>query len=338
MPATYSPGGGMLIGHGTRWLLLAHAPAPALVTGLWPRVQDGTPPAALADLAQRLSGGAACAVIDTGTREQVVRGISAAEEGDTVTLSLEASPGRATLPLQGGVVAAGMLHLTGLASGVRRPPAAPTLIDGVPDTIRAAAPPVDAPTIPPRPAAASPDVEYGATRVRPATPRAGGDPLQQHTGETVLAVRCPRHHLTPLENAVCRQCGAPVAPQEPLRVPRPPLGRLLLADGQEVLLDRGAVLGRRPEPVPGGEMWPHLVELPPDNTSLSRSHLLVQLEGWRILARDLGSLGGSVIRAPGAPPMRMRPHESYLLEPGSVVDLSDGFPVRCVVELSGDPA
>jgi len=409
VPATYSPGGGTLIGHSTRWLLLARPLDPGLVVRLWPRFEDGTAPAALADLAQRLSDGAPCALVDTATGEQIARGLTVAADGDTPILTLGGSTKAPALPVEGGAVGASALRVTAPAV-VRRPAAAPVrpLIDGVPAGIRVggsapppppqppapapapttapapaatAAPdpvarrdpasrlgPADEPTLPSLTGAADPDIAYGATRVRPATPptpatarpgprsgppagappgapqahtvqRPGGaHPLQQHTGETVLAVRCPQQHLTPLESPVCRQCGAPVGRQEPIRVPRPPLGRLLLADGQEVLLDRGAVLGRRPEAVPGGEMWPHLVELPADNTALSRSHLLVELQGWRILARDLGSLGGSVITAPEAPPMRMRPHESYVLDPGSVIDLAGGFAVRCVVELSGDPA
>lgn len=156
--------------------------------------------------------------------------------------------------------------------------------------------------------------------------------LRQPTGVTVPAVRCPAGHFTPPEQPLCRSCGAPVPPgQEPLRVPRPPLGSLLLADGQRVLLDRGAVLGRRPAPIPGGEPWPHLIELPADLTHLSRRHLLVELDGWHVIARDLGSSAGTTLRSPGRDPIRLRAHDPHVLEPGQSLDLAGDFAVTFVL-------
>jgi hypothetical protein len=232
----------------------------------------------------------------------------------------------------------------------------PRLITEVPAHIRhqSAPPPVrrePAPRAPQEPgegagaAPAQPPVER--TRVRAARPTddhdgwtviAGrGQPsaLRQPTGVTVPAVRCPAGHFTAPEQPVCRSCGAPVpSGQEPLRVPRPPLGSLLLADGQRVLLDRGAVLGRRPAPIPGGEPWPHLVELPADLTHLSRRHLLVELDGWHVVARDLGSSAGTTLRSPGRDPIRLRAHDPHVLEPGQSLDLAGDFPVTFVLATS----
>jgi hypothetical protein len=229
----------------------------------------------------------------------------------------------------------------------------PRLITEVPAHIRHQSAPPPAPRDPapetaPAEAGATPaQAPVERTRVRAArltddhdgwTVVAGaGQPsvLRQPTGVTVPAVRCPTGHFTPPEQPVCRSCGAPVPPgQEPLRVPRPPLGSLLLADGQRVLLDRGAVLGRRPAPIPGGEPWPHLVELPADLTHLSRRHLLVELDGWHVVARDLGSSAGTTLRSPGRDPIRLRAHDPHVLEPGQSLDLAGDFPVTFVLATS----
>ncbi|MDP3894368.1 FHA domain-containing protein [Nocardioides sp.] len=153
------------------------------------------------------------------------------------------------------------------------------------------------------------------------------DHLQQNTHETVLAARCPTGHLTDAAAPGCRVCGVPVPPQEPSRVPRPQLGVLRLPSGEAVPLDRAVVLGRRPQPVPGTGDWPHLVHLPPDSTYLSRVHLQVELEGWMVLARDLGSRSGTTLRVPGRAPLRLRPDQPHVLEPGAVLDLADVYAV-----------
>ena len=156
--------------------------------------------------------------------------------------------------------------------------------------------------------------------------RANG-PMRQPTGVTVPAVWCPAGHFSPPDAPYCRTCGQPVPPQQPMRVPRPPLGTLHLPEGHRVLLDRPVVLGRRPQPVPDSDPWPHLVELPGELTHLSRNHLAVELDGWHVLARDLGSSGGTALHAPGRAPIRLRPHDPHVLEPGQSLVLSGDFTV-----------
>lgn len=245
-------------------------------------------------------------------------------------------------------------------------PPAPTglLIDGIPDAILAARGPEGPP--PPRPRrtgsepgsdtgslgdTSEPDPgfmerieEGGHTTIRPAGPpspghgeddhdgatvhRPAGDHLRHSTHETVLAVSCPRGHLTPPTSPSCRVCHQPVAPQEPRRVPRPTLGGLRLPTGEVVPLDRGVVLGRRPAPAEGSHDWPHLVHLPADHSFVSRMHLRLELDGWHVVARDLASRGGTVLKVPGREPERMRANEAYVLEPGAALDLAEVYEVR----------
>jgi hypothetical protein len=87
------------------------------------------------------------------------------------------------------------------------------------------------------------------------------------------------------------------------------------------------VFGRQPSAPATGEDWPQLVRLPPDNSYVSRSHLQVELDGWLVLATDLGSRGGTTLRVPGRPPERIRAGERYIWEPGQVFDLADSYEI-----------
>jgi hypothetical protein len=165
------------------------------------------------------------------------------------------------------------------------------------------------------------DDHDGATTHRPAH-------LDQSSVPTVLAVSCPLGHLTPPIAPQCRVCHQRVAPQEPRRVERPPLGGLRLPTGEVVPLDRGVVLGRKPAPAEGSTDWPHLVHLPKDHSFVSRRHLQVELDGWDVVARDLDSRGGTTIALPGREPQRMRPGDAYVLEPGTVLDMAHVYAVR----------
>lgn len=152
--------------------------------------------------------------------------------------------------------------------------------------------------------------------------------LFQTAAPVVLAVRCPLGHLTPPVAPQCRVCHQRVAPQEPRRVGRPPLGGLRLPTGEVVPLDRGVILGRKPAPAEGSTDWPHLVHLPADHSFVSRRHLQIELDGWDVVARDLGSRGGTTLTFPGREPQRMRPGDVYVLEPGTVLDMAQVYAVR----------
>jgi hypothetical protein len=170
-----------------------------------------------------------------------------------------------------------------------------------------------------------PDDDHDGATVHRPEPAAH---LRHGTHETVLAISCPQGHLTSPARPTCRVCHQKVAPQEPRRVPRPPLGGLRLPTGEVVPLDRGVVLGRKPAPLEGTSDWPHLVHLPADHTFVSRMHLHIELDGWQVLAHDLDSRGGTMLTMPGREPVRMRAGEAYVLEPGTTLDLAEVYEVR----------
>ena len=142
-------------------------------------------------------------------------------------------------------------------------------------------------------------------------------------GPSVLAVQCPRGHLSPSYAVACRICGAQLPEQTPVEVARPPLGRLVLSTGTSVLLDRGVIFGRAPHSdIADAAMRPNLVRLV-ESGEISRMHASVTLDGWQVLVRDLGSQNGTIVTLPGAEPEQIRPNQDHTLEPGSVVSLAD---------------
>lgn len=151
--------------------------------------------------------------------------------------------------------------------------------------------------------------------------------LREHTHETVMATYCPQGHVNPPYAPSCRVCQLPIARQDPQRAPRPLLGRLRLPTGETVPFDRGVVLGRKPVPVNPHAPLPHLVAVPQEASFVSRMHLQIELDGWLVICRDLGSRGGTTLTMPGRPPERLRPMEPHVLEPGCRVSLSDQYEV-----------
>jgi hypothetical protein len=215
------------------------------------------------------------------------------------------------------------------------PPLRPAPLAPLAPPAAAAPPPVTAgsPT-PPAPGPPSPsasvadasddeEVDAEATVDRSALLAAQG--AQPQAGPLVLAVLCPAGHTSPPHAGACRVCERPIPPQQPFQTPRPPLGTLRLSTGDVVTLDRGVLLGRSPKlnaDLPAGER-PHLVRVPSPENDISRNHVEVVLEGWHVLVRDLGSTNGTTVALPGQPPVRLRPGDSQVVEPGTAVTLAD---------------
>ncbi|MEJ7832343.1 MAG: FHA domain-containing protein, partial [Nocardioides sp.] len=376
----YAPGSGVLLGAGSRWLLLAvdAASDERFVDRLWDLVTAPRAPAELLlDVVEEHEGPEVSLVyvdLTPGSESTVIRGTGRLANSLGVRSLRLAEPSAAvSRRLVSGVVAAAAAELrpmTRAAPVVVVPEPAPEtaavdgVIDGIPDDIlssvappRAENPPVETaeprpddsirrlaervghtvrrgPDAPASPHADAPDTDHdGHTTYRPdlgmsapAARPAPEDPLdhlQQPTHETVLAVYCSAGHVTAAYTPTCRVCEEPLPQQEPQRMPRPRLGVLHLPDGQRIPLDRNVVFGRQPSAPPESGPWPHLVRLSGDATYVSRTHLQIELDGWLVLATDLGSRGGTTLRIAGRAPERIRANERYVWEPGQVLDLAD---------------
>jgi hypothetical protein len=117
--------------------------------------------------------------------------------------------------------------------------------------------------------------------------------------------------------------GAPGRPVEPL----PPAGpRFRVVGGPERILTAPVLIGRRPMPprvagLAGPE--PELVIVDSPQSVVSSTHLELRLEGTRLVATDLRSTNGTIVRS-AAGVRRMRAGESLVVTPGSSIDLGDG--------------
>lgn len=355
----YAVGDGVLIGTGQHWLLLDSDPGVPLVDELWALLGQAGPvvDAVLEVLEKHFPEGVpSLALLDLtpGATGSATRGHGRLRhDGDERLLSISLIDEPAVRCLVGGVVAAGSARVREVAAprGPARDPGDPapgaaaateaTLIAGIPAHILAASAPdrvpdrapdrvehldhdghttLRAPSVEEAPQGRLETPEERTVQKAPVRPH-----LRHPTSETVLAVSCPAGHVTAAYTPDCRVCHLPVPPQEPQRLSRPLLGVIELPSGEVVPLDRGVVFGRRPAAVPGGEPYPHLVHLPGDSTYLSRMHLQIELDGWLVMVRDLGSRSGTRLHVPGREPEWIRAHEAYALESGHALDLADVY-------------
>jgi hypothetical protein len=142
------------------------------------------------------------------------------------------------------------------------------------------------------------------------------------SGPTVEMTRCVLGHANPPHARSCRICKEPVPQQEPVWAARPPLGVLRLSTGDEVLLDRGVILGRAPgAPEGSGRDEPNRYKLPSSDGSMSRKHCEVVLDGWSVYVVDLKSMNGTAVTPPGGPPEWLVPEVPRPIEDGWTVNL-----------------
>lgn len=142
-------------------------------------------------------------------------------------------------------------------------------------------------------------------------------------GVTLTGMVCPNGHANSPERAACRACGAPLQ-GHPRTVVRPPLGAVAVSSGARFVLDRTAIIGRRPRAsrVSGHEV-PQLITVPSPQQDISRSHLELRLEGWHVVALDLGTTNGTTLYREGYEPVRLRSREGVVLHDGDHLDLGD---------------
>lgn len=107
---------------------------------------------------------------------------------------------------------------------------------------------------------------------------------------------------------------------------RPPLGYVDISTGTRFVLDRSAVIGRRPRASRvSADDVPQLITVPSPQQDISRSHLELRLEGWHVVATDLGTTNGTTLMRPGMEPVRLRSGEGVVLGEGDQLDLGDGI-------------
>ena len=153
-------------------------------------------------------------------------------------------------------------------------------------------------------------------------PYPGQEPYPADDEPAVEGVYCENGHFNDPEAAFCAVCGVPIDEPE-LDGARESLGVLVLDDGSEVDLDTDYVIGREPtldDSVAAGQAQP--LRLVDETGIVSRVHVRVHLDDWRVLVTDLDSANGTRVRFPGQKlEQPLLPHVPMVLVPGCVVDL-----------------
>lgn len=175
------------------------------------------------------------------------------------------------------------------------------------------------PVAPGSPASAAPGRPAAPQQGRPGPASAAGP----SRGITLPGAVCANGHANPPERTACRVCGAPLSGQ--IRtVTRPPLGTVTISGGERFVLDRTAIIGRRPRAsrVSANDV-PQLITVPSPQQDISRSHLELRLEGWHVVALDLGTTNGTTLHREGFESLRLRPSDGVVLHDGDHLDLGD---------------
>ncbi|MCX6501568.1 MAG: FHA domain-containing protein [Microbacterium sp.] len=149
-------------------------------------------------------------------------------------------------------------------------------------------------------------------------PPAAAEPvLGDHDGETISA-----EQLAALQAQLAGGAVDPRPPGPPAVAS--PAPTLIVSSGERVVLDRSAVVGRRPRAVRATGMLPHLVTVASPDRGISSNHVELRVEGTDVIAADLDTMNGTRLLRPGAEPVRLHPSEPTLLVSGDRLDLGDG--------------
>ncbi|WP_019202250.1 FHA domain-containing protein [Tsukamurella sp. 1534] len=169
---------------------------------------------------------------------------------------------------------------------------------------------------------------FAATEYDVEVPAEGAAPA---AGPLVEGRRCAFGHLNAPRAGYCTRCGALVDRRAPLETgPRPPLGLLVADDGSAFVVENDMLIGRDPvDQVSrrGGRSFDgagrlHPVVLQDRTGALSRAHLELRIDGWQLLAVDVGSANGTWVRPPGAvAPLRLPVGRPVPLATGSDIHL-----------------
>lgn len=154
-----------------------------------------------------------------------------------------------------------------------------------------------------------------------AQPRTPNDSPEAPSGAVrVRGVNCGRGHFNDPRARFSAVCGlamfqTSIVMQEG---PRPPLGVLLLSNGESFPLNTNLVLGREPGVHPAVSSGEAVGLVPTSmGPSLSRLHAQVRLEGWDVVLIDEGSTNGTFVWDETRRQWnRLVAHQPYVLRPG----------------------
>ena len=165
-------------------------------------------------------------------------------------------------------------------------------------------------------------VPAGLAMEPPAAPGpAAPEPWESDGTPVVLGINCKNGHFTDPDARSCVVCGTGVKKRSavPQRGPRPPLGVLILDDGATLPLDGDYVIGRDPTKDPSVlEGQARQLRVVDADSTVSRIHARIHLDGWKVLLTDLGSANGTRVQTGGAKTEQyLEPQAPMALQPGT---------------------
>lgn len=98
--------------------------------------------------------------------------------------------------------------------------------------------------------------------------------------------------------------------------------RIRIDDGQDVQLGGSVLLGRNPAPQPG-ETVEQLLPVADPGRSISKTHLLLRVDGDGVWVTDRNSTNGSAVTTPDGIQTRLPSGEAVFVRPGSTVHFGD---------------
>lgn len=128
-----------------------------------------------------------------------------------------------------------------------------------------------------------------------------------------------------------RQPGIPGQPPAPAVTA--PVAKLLISDGQTIVVDRVVLVGRAPEARRfTSTEQPLLVTVPSRLHEISSTHVEVRpgsgADHGTAVVSDMGSTNGTVLVQPGLGPEDLKPGIAVQLIPGAIINLGDGITIQ----------
>lgn len=155
------------------------------------------------------------------------------------------------------------------------------------------------------------------------------------TAAVTSTVGAPRRDLVIEEDTVAARGrgDGDADPGDTLELPAPATA-FRVVGGEAAVIDRPVLIGRSPRPprMPQGEVA--LVRVDSPGEVVSATHLELRREGIRIVATDLRSTNGTVVRS-AAGARRLRPGESIVVAPGTTLQLGGDTIVEILPDLGG---
>lgn len=121
--------------------------------------------------------------------------------------------------------------------------------------------------------------------------------------------------------------------QPPAPAVTPPVAKLIVSDGQTIVVDRAVLVGRAPEARRfTSTEQPTLVTVPSRLHEISSTHVEIRpgtgADHGSAVVTDMGSTNGTVLVQPGLGPEDLKPGIAVQLIPGAVINLGDGVTIQ----------